>query len=253
MSDYFIKDKWATSILGINSYISEKTEGFEINKIQQFKNNLNQDAFITLKVNTKNINDILLLQKLGFLIVDTLIQYSLKPKYFYKNSQKIIDKSNFFIKSADINEKEKIAKVAYDEFKFSRFHLDPLIPNLLASKFKYEWVLNYFLGNRGHNLFVAKEKEDGEILGFILLKDQINFNNDMSSTGIDLLATVSKFNKKGVASALVAFSVDKYINFNKILVGTQAVNIPANNLYQRLGFRMENSTYIFHYHYKHGN
>ena len=253
MSEYFIEDKWASSILGINSYISKKTEGFDHNKIKKFKNNLDQDAFLTLKVSSKSFSDIFLLQKLGFFVVDTSIQYSLKPKYFYEKSNKIIYKSNYLIKSADANEKEEIAQIAYDEFKFSRFHIDPFFSDTLASKLKYEWVLNYFLGKRGDNLFVAKEKEDGSVLGFILLKDQINQKNENKYTVIDLLATTSKFNKKGVASSLISYSVDNYIQFNKIFVGTQAVNIPANNLYQKLGFRMENSSYIYHYHYKHGN
>ena len=231
----------------------KKNEGFDEYQIKEFNNNLNQDSFLTLKVSTKNINDILLLQKLGFNLIDTLIQYSINPKYFSTNYYKKFHKSEFLIESADSNVKEDIANLAYKEFKFSRFHLDPFFSNSLASKLKYSWVMNYFNGNRGNNLFVAKESKNGKILGFILLKDQKSSNKSFEVTGIDLLATSSKYIKKGVASSLISFSVEKYIHFNKIFVGTQAVNIPANNLYQGLGFKMENSFYIFHYHHIHGN
>ena len=147
MTDYFIKDNWATSILGINSYISKKNEGFDEYQIKEFNNNLNQDAFLTLKVSTKNINDILLLQKLGFNLIDTLIQYSINPKYFSTNYYKKFHKSEFLIESADSNVKEDIANLAYKEFKFSRFHLDPFFSNSLASKLKYSWVMNFSISS----------------------------------------------------------------------------------------------------------
>ena len=163
MTDYFIKDNWATNILGINSYISKKNEGFDEYQIKDFNNNLDQDAFLTLKVSTKNINDILLLQKLGFKVVDTLIQYSINPKYFNANYHKKIDKSEFLIEPAVSNEKEDIANLAYKEFKFSRFHLDPFFSDSLASKLKYSWVMNYFNGNRGNNWISCANKSNQDV------------------------------------------------------------------------------------------
>ena len=253
MCEYFLEDQWASGILGVKSYISKRKIDFDPQIIQEFKRSLDHEAFVTLKVDTYSIKDVFLLQKFGFNIVDTSIKYSVNPKNFNDNSKYKLQDSNYFIKNGKDHEKDDIAKIAYDEFKFSRFHLDPFFSKSIASKFKYEWVLNFFKGKRGDNLYIAKEKENGRILGFILLKDEKLKEEYTSSTTIDLLATNSNFNKRGVATSLVSFSIDKYINFREIYVGTQAVNIPANNLYQKLGFRMQESSYIFHYHHKYEN
>src|SRR5438093_1961982 len=37
-------------------------------------------------------------------------------------------------------------------FRFSRFHLDPLIPNELADRVKREWIRSYVEGKRGSEL-----------------------------------------------------------------------------------------------------
>ena len=248
MSDLFYEDKWTSKILGKKSYISLHQENFDHNEIKRFQDRLEENSFLTLKVKTNKIKDIVLLQKCNFFIIDTLIKYSglindILKKTIIKRSNK-----NFFIEKGLEKDKEEIAKLARNEFKFSRFHLDPFILDSLGSRIKYDWVLNFFKGNRGDKLFIARDNYNSKIIGFILIIENKlpNFN----SISIDLIASDSVFKNQGIASELVNYSASQLRDYQKINVGTQAVNIPANNLYQKLGFKIEDSFYVFHYHHK---
>src|SRR5262249_40588758 len=55
--------------------------------------------------------------------------------------------------------------VAGSAYRFSRFHLDPEVPNELAHRIKREWANNYVKGARGDRLFVAVDR--GSIVGFL--------------------------------------------------------------------------------------
>lgn len=251
MSNYFKLDSWATKFLGINSYICDIKNELEKNKVNKFLNSLNERAFITIKIPTQNVSDSIFLQENNFKLIDTLIKYSATPNEVIQSVRFNKYQNNLKIREANNKDIDIISKLASISFKSSRFNLDPYIDNQSAKKLKYEWARNFFKGNRGDNLFIAESKFNRKIIGFILMLDSIDPLNKLNISCIDLIAVDSKNLRKGIALSLIKYASNFYKSkINSIHVGTQAVNITANRLYQKLNFKTYESKYIFHYHKK---
>ena len=80
---------------------------------------------------------------------------------------------------------------------------------------------------------------------------QILIKND-SELIIDLICVDSQHHGVGIASAMISFLINEIApslpGSTKILVGTQISNLPSLSLYQKLGFKIISSDYVFHYH-----
>jgi ribosomal protein S18 acetylase RimI-like enzyme len=131
-------------------------------------------------------------------------------------------------------------EVARKNFVYSRFHLDRAVPNVLADKIKAEWVGNYFLGKRGDEMVVALVDE--RVVGFLQL---LRRNENLI---IDLIAVDASQRRKGIARDMIAYAESQYDDCSHIVVGTQVANIPSIRLYEKIGFRLRSSKYVFHYH-----
>ena len=248
MNKLFIYDQWTSKILSLDAFFLDSNIEIYEEKILEFIKSIKDKSFITAKINSSNTKDIRAIQNCGFKFIDTLITYNTKTNLNYSES-KLINSSDFHIRESREEDSETVAKLAFNSFKLSRFHLDPEIDNYLACKIKYEWVLNYFNGKRGNKLFVIDSKSENKIVGFILLIEKNDLLKKNKSIIIDLISIHPKFNRIGLAFELISHASNYYKeNFSKLVVGTQAVNIAANNLYQKSKFRMTKSTYIFHYH-----
>ena len=72
----------------------------------------------------------------------------------------------------------------------------------------------------------------------------------MEKTGeIELIAVEPGFHGRGIGKALVARAVRHYQGkTSEIQVGTQAKNLPAIQLYTRMGFSIVHSEFSFHRH-----
>src|SRR5262249_9032410 len=58
-----------------------------------------------------------------------------------------------------------VCEIARTSFRFSRFHLDPLVTPGTANRIKHDWIQSYVNGQRGEHLFVALK--DGRPAGFL--------------------------------------------------------------------------------------
>ena len=65
---------------------------------------------------------------------------------------------------------------------------------------------------------------------------------------VDLIATDNEQRRKGIASDMIAFIENESNGASKVRVGTQISNTPSLRLYEKLGFRVSSSHYVFHYH-----
>ena len=65
---------------------------------------------------------------------------------------------------------------------------------------------------------------------------------------IDLIAVEPSHQGNGLATAMIKFAADYCGKWQRMLVGTQVSNIPSIRTYEKLGFRMCGSSYVFHYH-----
>ena len=175
------------------------------------------------------------LERLGFHLVDTNIVFRKpilrNPKCFYNNCQ---------MRFAEQEDREQVAELARNNFIYSRFHLDDEIPSSTANNIKAEWASNFFAGRRGDKLVIALI--DNVVVGFLLLLESLE---DLI---IDLIAVDKNQHRKGIASDMITY-VEHHLNeFFRIQVGTQLANVPSIRLYEKMGFRVFASNYVFHYH-----
>lgn len=147
---------------------------------------------------------------------------------------------------SDLAKKEALLMVAHDSFRFTRFHLDPLVPKAHADLVKKEWVRNYADGKRGDHLFVAFDA--GEPVGFLAALK----SHDGTQAIIDLVGVHPKAQRRGVGRTIIAAFAEHYRDVNELVVGTQVANIPSVQLYESMGFRLKASQTVLHMHVKSG-
>lgn len=146
---------------------------------------------------------------------------------------------------AAIQDREAVSGIAGSAFRYSRFHLDPLVPKHLADAIKSAWAANYFDGKRGDGMIVAER--NGDVVGFLQLL--WTAQNDLV---IDLIGVDSRWQGKGIGKALIRHAATQGTGDGRLptrmIVGTQAANTPSVRLYESLGFRLRAAQYVMHYH-----
>ena len=144
------------------------------------------------------------------------------------------------LRFARAEDEEAVSGLAAKNSTTSRFHLDPLIPRRVADTVKSEWVRNYFCGTRGDQMIVALIQE--KVVGFL----QLLLGRDNVIT-VDLIATDHRERRKGIASDMISFLEIQHPHFSRVRVGTQVSNTVSLRLYEKLGFRVVSSQYVFHF------
>jgi len=174
------------------------------------------------------------LERLGFYLVDTNINFKRQiVRYDMVNG-------STSVRFARMEDEEKVGCIAQHNFVYSRFHLDPKIPTNIANTIKAKWALNFFTGKRGDAMVVYSEGD--RLLGFL----QLLYRKE--SLVIDLIAVNEKDRRKNIACDMINFAQNNLNDFGYVSVGTQLANIPSMRFYQKLGFQIADTSYIFHYH-----
>ncbi len=207
-------------------------------------------TFVYTKITTNALATVKLIEQWGFNLIDTNIvldksisaiansggqaqTFNLKPSTFHPLQS--------LVRFATPADETQTVAVARENFIYSRFHLDTAIPRQVADTVKAEWVRNYFLGRRGQQMVVAEV--EGRIVGFL----QLLYRPDKSLI-IDLIAVDKTQRRKAIASDMIAFAEANCGEFTHIRVGTQLANVPSLRLYEKIGFRVAEAHYVFHYH-----
>ena len=137
-----------------------------------------------------------------------------------------------------------VTAIAESAFRYSRFHMDPAIPNSLANKVKGAWAGNYFLGKRGDAMIVAEA--NGRVAGFLQL-----LRGQDGAVVIDLVAVQADAARQGLGREMIGLAVTQGIGEGppaRLIVGTQACNIASVNLYESMGFRLSSTQHVLHFH-----
>jgi len=234
-----IKDDWLSQQFSKNTFqlkVNDLSENTILKEWEDFRDKYKKnEVFVFSKIRTDYVNIWQILEKKDFKLIDTNVKFELK-----RMSSDIYEQpKDVHICFAEKKHQKSIGKIARDNFIYSRFHLDPLIDNYIASQIKQNWVENYFVGKRGDKMAVALLR--GLPVGFLQL-----IINDTELI-IDLISVDKIAQGKGIASAMIQFAGEN-IGYSTYKVGTQLGNIPSIKLYQKLGFLFTGSDYVFHYH-----
>jgi len=121
----------------------------------------------------------------------------------------------------------------------SRFHLDPGFPRGAAAEMYARWVRGAY--ERDPSALLVAELA-GDVVGFLACKRGERWGQ------IDLVGVRETAQGHGVGRALVAdalrWTADQGLSAMRVV--TQARNIPAQRLYQGLGFRTVAVTLLYH-------
>jgi ribosomal protein S18 acetylase RimI-like enzyme len=233
MSLSFLKeDLWLSEVLKRETFRLELGDDSWVSELKKHKG---KNVFIFAKVPVTEVAQVQALQSYGFNLVDTNISFTLAKKGYKSHP------GSAKIRPAIEEDESFIAEIAASSFSFSRFHLDPQFKTEEANKVKKGWVQNFFRGNRGNEMFVAEEK--GVVVGFLLL-----INQGKGSWLIDLIGVHKDMKGKRVGGSLIDYAMTHCKSLSTMNVGTQLANLASIKMYERMGFKFEKASYVFHYH-----
>lgn len=244
-SAHFRPDPWLSDVLDRRVFaLASRSLAGSTRDLQEEMKTLagNERAFFFAKIPTAEVRTCAELASLGFSVVDTAITLS-------ASGGGAAAFEGCGVGAAKEEHFPAIADIAETCFRWSRFHLDPRIPDDLANRVKRRWMESYFSGARGDRLYSATV--DGVVAGFL---GAVTSNAGSRTIAvIDLVGVGPSHQGRGVGTALVDhFMHDWLQDAAELRVGTQAANIRSLRLYERAGFRVAETIYVLHAHYERG-
>jgi dTDP-4-amino-4,6-dideoxy-D-galactose acyltransferase len=242
-------DPWLAGILGFNVFrialpteteISPKTISRALLERSQ-----GSSAFFYAKIPTTDVSTATALCSIGFYVVEANLTLEREPEPASASAgDRMIE-----VREAESLHQEAILEIANTCFVYSRFHLDPRIPNTAANAIKRAWIHSYVQKQRGEQLLAAEM--EGSPAGFLaILRAEMQSG---SRRIIDLMGVARAAQGRGVGKRLVDFFVsDSLGKCAKLRVGTQVSNTESIRLYERCGFRIIASAYVLHAHIRNG-
>jgi dTDP-4-amino-4,6-dideoxy-D-galactose acyltransferase len=244
------KDEWLSSVLEISSWkvldIEAGTSPAEV-RAGLLDRAGQGAAFFSAKIRTRDVDAVTNATRAGFLVVDANVTLDWDKLAAGASGNSVIN-SNMTIETAGADDAPGVEKIAGQCFTFSRFHLDPAIGLARANEVKREWARNACRG-RASVVYVARQKND--VTGFLaVLESQSGGHKDAI---IDLVGVDKGHQGQGAGRALSRTFVDQWRDrADRLRVGTQISNIPAMRLYESIGFRVTETSYVLHAHVRDG-
>jgi ribosomal protein S18 acetylase RimI-like enzyme len=176
----------------------------------------------------------------GFRIVDVSVKLARAPS----DSISPIS-SGVHVRASRQDDFDRVVEIAGSTFKYSRFHLDPLVSKSLADNIKRSWMESYRRGNRGSGCLVATL--ENRVVGFLAI---VETTFPHPARIIDLIGVDAKSQGRGVGRTLVdTFIREASGHATRLEVGTQVANAPSVRLYENCGFRFAGAAYTLHGHF----
>jgi ribosomal protein S18 acetylase RimI-like enzyme len=212
------RDGWLSDVLGFDAWIGAAPADSE-------------RALVTRRVPVGDVDVLGEAAQLGFAVVDVNVTLE-------RSGSDGVGADDGAVAPATEEQAAALLDVAGSCFRYSRFHLDPLIPQEAADRVKREWVRSYVEGRRGVELLAAGTD------GFLAALEA-----EDGARVIDLVGVAPKAQGRGVGESLVAAFVRRHGAGGRTLrVGTQVANVPSLRLYEKLGFRIVSAAYVLHRH-----
>ncbi len=139
--------------------------------------------------------------------------------------------------AADLPDLEALARISHDD---TRFFKDPAFPADRSAELYAAWIRRDF---QRHRILVATD-ESGHIAGYVTCQTE----NAPAIGRIGLIAVAETARRRGLGRALVTGALQWFHGegLRHVRVVTQASNVPAQRVYQSLGFRTAETGATFH-------
>jgi dTDP-4-amino-4,6-dideoxy-D-galactose acyltransferase len=245
------KDDWLSDVLGVYSW---KVSGIEADTppaeiTSGLLRYVDQGpALFSAKIRTRDVGAVTNATRAGFAVVDVNVTFDWDNAATGAPGNCVIIDNEMTIETAGTGDAAAIEEIAGHCFTFSRFHLDPAIGLARASEVKRQWARNACRG-RSSAVYIARRQND--VVGFLaVLEGESDGRKDAI---IDLVGVDSGHQGQGAGRALSRMFVDQWRGrADRLRVGTQISNIPAMRLYETIGFRVTETSYVLHAHAKNG-
>ena len=229
-------DPWLSGVMSreVRRVSGMVEDGGEAQAQRNLQRATGRPGFTYARVPTHDMRTSQLLECCGFHIVDTGITLEVHGLTDSHGGQG-------GVRLARAEDQAAVEEIARRSVKYSRFHLDPNIPQKLANEIKVQWAGNYFRGQRGDYMVVAERA--GKVVGFLELLEEPG-----EVLVIDLIALVQNHRRQGLAEEMIRFASFACIRPRVVRAGTQVANAVSLRLYQKIGFQIVSSSFIFHHH-----
>lgn len=199
-------------------------------------------AFYYAKVEAAEVATVAALTAAGMTVVEVNVTFGMPSG---ERRREADPGAEVAVTAASAADADCVLNIAATSFRYSRFHLDPLVPDALANRIKREWVASYFAGRRGECLWTVRA--GGRIAGFLAVTG--GEDDGVRHKTIDLVAIAPEFQGRGIGQAVMRFFFRHYAEAcDHFRVGTQVANVPSMRLYEAAGMRIERSQYVLHMH-----
>jgi hypothetical protein len=209
----------------------------------------NRYQFLLCKVYTDDLVAIHALERAGFLLVDTLLDYQVDfrktPFIKIPEQNSAADTIIRFARLEDENELSELAKAAFANH-FGRYHSDPRIPQSLATQVYVEWLHSCLRGYADY--FVLAEIE-GKIAGLSIWKkaSKLEKNIPVRINHYSIGAIHPDFFGRKLFSLLTYEGMKLLYQETDIIEGpTHINNYAVQRGYTRLGWQIGNACHSFH-------
>ncbi len=195
------------------------------------------------KVATHHVDLVRQLAAVGFYVVDVNVMFDRNAEAQPQAPRR--PEPAVLVREVHSTDHEAVLRIAGSCFRYSRFHLDPGLPTIIADRIKRDWISSYVQHRRGDALLVAER--NGRVVGF--LAAMISEEAKQRIGTIDLIGVDAGCQRQGVGYHLVQGFFDRYRSqCAAFRVGTQAANVPSMRLYEACGFSVWKTTYVLHLH-----
>jgi ribosomal protein S18 acetylase RimI-like enzyme len=216
-------DVWLTDVLGFPVYATDRSGDAPDDEAR---------SLTYARVDVADTEAVARMTANGFGVVDVSLTLA---------TRRLVETPHELVQPARPEQRQALVDIAGRCFRFSRFHMDPLIPDELADNVKREWIRSYVEGRRGIELLAAVD--GGDAVGFLAVLES------EGSRVIDLIGVAPEAQGRGIGRALVACFVERHTAPGRDLrVCTQAANVPSVRLYESLGFSLASAAYVLHLH-----
>lgn len=142
-----------------------------------------------------------------------------------------------------IHNQQELEILALESGIYSRFNIDENFKSGEYNKLYLTWIALSIEKKIAFDIIIVTNKDDS-IVGFVTLNKKSE-----SLVDIGLVAVLDGFRGKGIAKSLMNYALKKSfeLGYKEIQVVTQINNINAMKLYESVGFKIKEKTFVYHY------